>query len=264
MSCVPVTPPVSVPLVMRPSSSGCSFRGAGRVPGAPRGTRQQSCPAESCVPTGHFRVYPRRHDGDEALPHPRGPAPAQGAADPRRAGHGRLRPDPRARLAATTVEAIAERATSRVARSAGTSPARRTPPWTSSAGTAPASTPCCGRGPADEPPLLAYRRRCATGWPTGTTRRGMCVPGCAGCWRWPTANPTCSPPTSASGSTPRRSRSDRRRPARDDDARDVRPAAVVDAAAGVLIAAMRLWARGDERDAGAQTSPPSWSGPTTP
>ncbi|MFE6581320.1 acyl-CoA-like ligand-binding transcription factor, partial [Streptomyces rochei] len=36
-----------------------------------------------------------------------------------------------------------------------------------------------------------------------------------------------------------------------DDARDVRPAAVVDAAAGVLIAAMRLWARGDERDAGA-------------
>ncbi|NED00642.1 TetR family transcriptional regulator, partial [Streptomyces sp. SID6648] len=36
-----------------------------------------------------------------------------------------------------------------------------------------------------------------------------------------------------------------------DDVRDVRPAAVVDAAAGVLIAALRLWARGDERDSGA-------------
>lgn len=36
-----------------------------------------------------------------------------------------------------------------------------------------------------------------------------------------------------------------------DDARDIRPAALVDAAAGVLIAAMRLWARGDERDSGA-------------
>jgi AcrR family transcriptional regulator len=35
-----------------------------------------------------------------------------------------------------------------------------------------------------------------------------------------------------------------------DDARDVRPAAVVDAAAGVLIAALRQWARGD-RDTGA-------------
>jgi AcrR family transcriptional regulator len=36
-----------------------------------------------------------------------------------------------------------------------------------------------------------------------------------------------------------------------DDVRDVRPAVVVDAAAGVLIAALRLWARGDERDSGA-------------
>ncbi|MFC8869292.1 TetR family transcriptional regulator [Streptomyces sp. NPDC057148] len=36
-----------------------------------------------------------------------------------------------------------------------------------------------------------------------------------------------------------------------DDDRDVRPAAVVDAAAGVLIAAMRLWARDDGRDSGA-------------
>lgn len=36
-----------------------------------------------------------------------------------------------------------------------------------------------------------------------------------------------------------------------DDARDVRPAAVVDAAAGVLIAALRLWARGDQPDPGA-------------
>ncbi|WP_395576429.1 TetR/AcrR family transcriptional regulator [Streptomyces sp. BK79] len=36
-----------------------------------------------------------------------------------------------------------------------------------------------------------------------------------------------------------------------DEARDVRPAAVVDAAAGVLIAALRQWARGGDRDAGA-------------
>ncbi|MET9255581.1 helix-turn-helix domain-containing protein [Streptomyces sp. NPDC003717] len=36
-----------------------------------------------------------------------------------------------------------------------------------------------------------------------------------------------------------------------DGVRDVRPAAVVDAAAGVLLAALRLWARGGERDAGA-------------
>ncbi|MDQ0401966.1 TetR/AcrR family transcriptional regulator [Streptomyces sp. NBC_01723] len=36
-----------------------------------------------------------------------------------------------------------------------------------------------------------------------------------------------------------------------DDARDVRPAALVDAAAGVLIAALRLWARGDAPDSGA-------------
>jgi AcrR family transcriptional regulator len=35
------------------------------------------------------------------------------------------------------------------------------------------------------------------------------------------------------------------------DDRDVRPAAVVDAAAGVLVAALRLWARGGERDSGA-------------
>ncbi|CAM5283075.1 TetR family transcriptional regulator OS=Streptomyces tendae OX=1932 GN=GUR47_22445 PE=4 SV=1 [Streptomyces tendae] len=35
-----------------------------------------------------------------------------------------------------------------------------------------------------------------------------------------------------------------------DDDRDVRPAAVVDAAAGVLIAALRLWARGDEGNSG--------------
>ncbi|MDT0609328.1 TetR/AcrR family transcriptional regulator [Streptomyces lancefieldiae] len=34
-------------------------------------------------------------------------------------------------------------------------------------------------------------------------------------------------------------------------ARDVRPAAVVDAAAGVLIAALRLWARGGDQDSGA-------------
>ncbi|MGV9284404.1 TetR/AcrR family transcriptional regulator [Streptomyces sp. NPDC003730] len=37
----------------------------------------------------------------------------------------------------------------------------------------------------------------------------------------------------------------------DETARDVRPAAVVDAAAGVLIAALRLWARGGEGDSGA-------------
>ncbi|GGQ55362.1 TetR/AcrR family transcriptional regulator [Streptomyces flaveolus] len=36
-----------------------------------------------------------------------------------------------------------------------------------------------------------------------------------------------------------------------DDARDVRPAAIVDAAAGVLVAALRLWARGAEEDPGA-------------
>lgn len=36
-----------------------------------------------------------------------------------------------------------------------------------------------------------------------------------------------------------------------DDARDVRPAAIVDAAAGVLVAALRLWARGTEEDPGA-------------
>ncbi|MFE2051146.1 TetR/AcrR family transcriptional regulator [Streptomyces sp. NPDC059459] len=36
-----------------------------------------------------------------------------------------------------------------------------------------------------------------------------------------------------------------------DETRDVRPAALVDAAAGVLIAALRLWARGDDRDSGA-------------
>ncbi|MFG3250278.1 TetR/AcrR family transcriptional regulator [Streptomyces sp. NPDC048187] len=36
----------------------------------------------------------------------------------------------------------------------------------------------------------------------------------------------------------------------DEAARDVRPAAVVDAAAGVLIAALRLWARGGEGDSG--------------
>lgn len=49
-----------------------------------------------------------------------------------------------------------------------------------------------------------------------------------------------------------------------DDVRDVRPAAVVDAAAGVLIAALRLWARGGEGTRQPQTSPPSWSRPTTP
>ncbi|MEU9595056.1 TetR/AcrR family transcriptional regulator [Streptomyces sp. NPDC048219] len=36
-----------------------------------------------------------------------------------------------------------------------------------------------------------------------------------------------------------------------DDARDVRPAAIVDAAAGVLVAALRLWARGTGEDPGA-------------
>ncbi|MEU6105800.1 TetR/AcrR family transcriptional regulator [Streptomyces flaveolus] len=36
-----------------------------------------------------------------------------------------------------------------------------------------------------------------------------------------------------------------------DDARDVRPAAIVDAAAGVLVAALRLWARGTEEEPGA-------------
>ncbi|MFF3504755.1 TetR/AcrR family transcriptional regulator [Streptomyces sp. NPDC003247] len=36
-----------------------------------------------------------------------------------------------------------------------------------------------------------------------------------------------------------------------DDVRDVRPAVVVDAAAGVLTAALRLWARGAEHDSGA-------------
>jgi AcrR family transcriptional regulator len=36
-----------------------------------------------------------------------------------------------------------------------------------------------------------------------------------------------------------------------EDALDVRPAALVDAAAGVLIAAVRLWARGGDRESGA-------------
>ncbi|MEV7794639.1 TetR/AcrR family transcriptional regulator [Streptomyces sp. NPDC087512] len=36
-----------------------------------------------------------------------------------------------------------------------------------------------------------------------------------------------------------------------DDARDVRPAAIVDAAAGTLVAALRLWARGAGEDPGA-------------
>lgn len=85
-------------------------------------------------------------------------------------------------LAATTVEAIVEEAdVTRRTFEAGTSPARRTRPWTSFGVTATASTTCCASGPPGSRRCSHTGGRCARGSPTRRTRRIICGPGCGGC-----------------------------------------------------------------------------------
>ncbi|CAM5338721.1 hypothetical protein STENM327S_03046 [Streptomyces tendae] len=204
-------------------------------------------------------------EGKQILVEAYSPMAAQGAADPRRAGHRRLRPDPGTRVGGeTTVEAIAERA----------DVTRRTFSR-HFAGKEDAALDFVRRDgdrinallrsrPAEEPPLLAYRRavrdwladREEPAWHVRPRMRRLLA--------LADNEPDCSPPTSASGSTPRRSRSASsppgsagtttgtspgRRRRRRGRGPDRRPAPVGARRRGEL---------------GTETSPPSWSGPTTP